>query len=291
VVAVNVLPIIIGAVIVAVVGLVISWFKSGSGWIANRLMGRVRPDHWAIMTGWFGGDPGGRSRYYISLKCAPSRRCKSVRLDADDAYDIINRAFPGIFGRTPVHADDVGMRFEAAAPPDVSDRPIAWVWASGLVEATLVVPHTYSQGQGPLISVLDVARPLVTFVEAVRRGSYKRLFRASQARRRRLDWHVTLSNAITDDKGWLPWAALVFPGQEPRARASQMIPPPPGPGLGQRQLRHLRQATPAQAILKPVLDDLIVQSGYLGSDDALRDALQEARTFEQTLPQSTSTRN
>jgi len=120
-----------------------------------------------------------------------------------------------------------------------------------------------------MLSMMEVLHPISLFAVGIRRGTYRRLFG-----RRRLDWYVGLTLSASTDTGWKYWDDLAFPGRRPHERATEAVPTMPRLGYGASRLSSRRQGTCLSSILRPIVDDILKNGGYLSYEGALEDSLQ-----------------
>jgi hypothetical protein len=109
-------------------------------------------------------------------------------------------------------------------------------------------------------------------MKSVQASDYRRLFDLCN-RGRRLDWFVAVSHSTSSTNGWSNWSDLVFPGRGPGIRASSATPAMTNHGFGYPQLRNRRQRESPRKLLQPVLTELLANSGWDTTEDAIHDTL------------------
>jgi hypothetical protein len=288
---VTVLPVIVATV----VSLVTGWLQN----LVRRIGRALRPDHATIESGWFYKRTSAGCRFHVSVRVAPSRRIKPARrLNPQLVCQFVAEAFPGQFPREPKYSMPTeGIRFETSYPEaGLTETATMWVRANGLVECSLPLTHDCDETGRPILNLVSLAPPILALVNAINSGWYEKLFERSRlGRAHRLDWHVSITTAIsTEESGWTPLKALVFPDRTPAGRATDMYPTAPDNGYGGDHLRSHRQRLDPLEVLRTVFESLLERAGYWGYDDAIDDAITTIRgeldngvsSIGEALPQS-----
>lgn len=240
---------------------------------------RVRADHASLNGGWYTSNlSGGRSRFYLSAACAPSRAFRAPRpVAASEAHGFFERVLGSSFDSTPDQSTREMVRFEVS-PPEGGLDPLraATVSAGGRVEIFVACPHTVREDGSIALSAEELFGPLFLLARSVETGEYRQLY-GLRTRLRRLDWYVNVTPAISGDKGWTPWDDLEFPGLRPRTRAKKPNAAMSIFGLGYRELRSSRQRRSSDELLRVVLDEYLTDSGWDGTDDAIDGVIRSIR--------------
>jgi hypothetical protein len=109
-------------------------------------------------------------------------------------------------------------------------------------------------------------------MRAVRLGEYRHLYELRRPSRR-LDWFVAISHTISTDRGSVPWSDVIVPNENLGIRASRAAPAMTTHGLGYPQLRSRKQRDEPRALLQPVLEEFLANSGWDTTEAAIRDTL------------------
>jgi hypothetical protein len=270
---------VLSVTITTIVGLVTGWLQN----LVRRVWHGLHPDHSTIQCGWFYQHMGGSYRFYVSVRVAPSRRIKPARrrLEPQRVCQFVAKALPGQFPGEPKYSMPTeGIRFETSYPEaGPTERGVMWVWANGLVECSVPVTHDCDETGRPILNLVSLAPPILALVDAINSGWYRNLFGCSRLQRpHRLDWHVSLTPAIsTAELGWTPFKALVFPGRTPAGQATDMYPTEPDNGYGGDRLRGCRQRLDSLEVLRTVFESLLERAGYWGYDEAVDDAIKASQ--------------
>lgn len=228
---------------------------------------RVRPDHLPIRqraVQWHVG--GSMTHFFLYAVVAPSRSAPRAFDDGQvrRAQAFATAAFPGVFGQTPVWADD---RFTLFAVEDADGGRLhqLYVHRTGLIE--LLWPLTPTQPDGDdssrVLDASEIVRVVDQLAGAVAGDTYREISRAGRGRQQfaRVDWWFQLAGSVSGETGQRPWTGLRFP-QAPPPRAAHHWPAAPTYGYAGEQLASVRRHMPAREIAETVLSEIVKANGY-----------------------------
>lgn len=180
---------------------------------ASRVRRRLAADHTSITSGWYSNDRGGRKRVYVNICSAPSTRFPPGRhLNRARAEQWVREQWPEVRPE-PSYAAPELLRFQDVDAASTSgEAATLQVWAHGLIEISLPIPHAAGPDGELSVALEDVVSPIVRFARAISEGAHELIFGKPFARRRRLDWRISVSSAVTTDTGWSPFKQLTLSG-------------------------------------------------------------------------------
>ncbi|NEA64275.1 hypothetical protein [Streptomyces sp. SID12488] len=113
----------------------------------------------------------------------------------------------------------------------------------------------------PLGEVVAVIRR----VHQVTQGSeYRNLYsKRLSEKRRRHDWRIGVTGRMSSAKGQVEWHSLDVPGSDSFARAKNRYAYCPSIGFAADRLLSRKPDEPVQAVVRPVLEELLMHAGYL----------------------------
>lgn len=234
-------------------------------------------DHSAILGVRHRADRTFSGGFYVVVAAAPSRSIAAgePKLLGDMARKMASE-IPLLGTVSPTGSGIDTVQFESERR-DVTDYPeVAFeVRSSGLIELVRkVTPVPADDDSGPTLLLLDILRPVRIISDLVMGPSYARLVRPRHRRpRRKVDWYVGLTPHTQTAYGTDHWADLQFPGRKPGDRSTRARPGCPPLGFAASRLRSSRRQQPLERLVTPVVQDLLVESGYLDIEGAVDDAV------------------
>ncbi|WP_146175013.1 hypothetical protein [Umezawaea tangerina] len=215
-----------------------------------------------------------QGRFWLFVAVAPTRAPKQLQRGdfGSWAKRLASLVLPEPFELDYFDGDLARFLVPALDTPSLAMH-ILDVHRSGLVDLRwgLDMPVVDGAAELPLAEVMTV---LHRVLDVARQDAFRALCKKRWAgSRRRLDWRVGLAPHVSDQGGQVPWSKIVFPGREPEFRAANRWTPCPPEGYGAERLRSVRPNVKPQAVIEPVLRDLLAVAGYLGVDDCVSDVL------------------
>jgi hypothetical protein len=91
--------------------------------------------------------------------------------------------------------------------------------------------------------------------------------------RRRLDWRIGLISSVPASTGPVFWTGLSSSGRLPQDHIVGQYPGCPFGGYAQSHLVGVKPAMSPRDLFQPVLDEALLNAGYLGTEGCVTDAL------------------
>lgn len=248
------------------------------GRAAGAALRRVRPDHRAISLRQIRVHPDAMARHYLYVSVAPSRW--AMRPSDDEAVAraqaFAARIFPGVFASRPAssNADVVVFRSDSGEESSVWERRLL-VHRTGLVELLWAVDLvSMPDGDGELLPILDVLRPLQALATGVATAEYARLSRLHCPWRRfaRVDWWLAVTTSTATQTGPRCWRGVSFPGAAPERSQHDRGYMPRG-GYGDRALKSSSRRGAPGRVPVVLLRELLQANGYFNADAAVAETL------------------
>jgi hypothetical protein len=268
---------VIATAVTATVGLIVAlalgWIRRGVTYVVASITNRLRADHATINTRQYATGTSGAMVFHLAVACAPARKlAEPRRLDPSMVEQFAHDTFPGVFPPDPENCVPTEIiRFRAPHPKSPSEGAVVVVWPRGLVECAVPVPHVLTEDKKRVVELSAVAHSMFTTVAKLEEHWFDRLFPRKRFRRRRMDWYVGLTSAVSTETFWTPLSAFSFPGRSPERRATDGYPVTPPSGYGGRALWNQRMTTDPAALVRLALHDLLERGGYWGCEASLDD--------------------
>lgn len=228
----------------------------------RKLKTLVVADHLSIGMGWFSTDRGGRKRAFINICCGPSHRRRSGRLDRNRAEQWALEHWPEVRPE-PTYAAPELVRFQEASPDGgVGETAMLQIWSHGLIEISLPLAHIGEGVAEPSLQLEDVLDPVLRFVRAIRMGSHEFIFGKTRLRRRRLDWRLSVSSALTTDTGWTPLRHFSLDGVHLTGKPPEMSIDGSMSSDAELSLRSRSSRLKPSAVVAPFISSVLARSGY-----------------------------
>ncbi|MFJ3778294.1 hypothetical protein ACIPX0_42105 [Streptomyces sp. NPDC090075] len=241
-----------------------AWWLLQSGWRWGKRT--VQGDHYTIAP--CGGMERDYSDRFVARVCvAPTRVVKPIEsVDLAARAQVVARE---VFGESPYEVDYAGdeqVRFvvEDDGEFGVFSRHQLDVHGSGLLDLRWGLRMAVVDMVADPLRLAEVAAVIQRLHTVVQGSAYRNLYRKRWSeKRRRHDWRIGVSGSISTIKGQVVWERLDVPGSDSFARASRRYANCPHIGFAAGQLLSRKQDEATIAILRPVLEELLMHAGYL----------------------------
>ncbi len=219
-------------------------------------------------------------RFSLTVGVSPSRT--PCRLDPVRFTERAHACARLILERLSFTVDHSSSELVRFAVPDTdpsgarNDLHQLAIYPTGLVELQWGMDVTF-QGSNEAILALDEVVDVLTLMHRVsRHPSFHALRQVRRTEKyRRLDWRVGLTPSIaTNERGTIYWTGLRATGQLPGGRSENQRPWCPIDGYAASRLRSIKPSTPAGTLFRPVLEQLLVDAGYLDVGNCVTEALE-----------------
>lgn len=228
----------------------------------RKLKTLIVADHLSIGMGWFSGDRGGRKRAFVNICCGPSHRRRSGRLDRNRAERWAREHWPEVRAE-PTYAAPELLRFQGASPGGgVGEAEMLQIWAHGLIEISLPLADIGGGVAEPSLELEDVLDPVLRFVRAIRMGSHEFIFGKPRLRRRRLDWRIGVSSALTTDTGSTPIRHFSLNGVHLTGKPPEMSIDGSMSSDAELSLRSRSSRLKPSVVLTAFFSSVLARSGY-----------------------------
>lgn len=266
------------AALAAVVGAAAGFLRGPLRKAAGGLKARVLADHLSIGSGWFSNDRGGRRRVFINICCGPSRRFRGQQLDRSRAEEWAREYWPEVRAE-PTYAAPELLRFEDVNTVlAAGESPMLQIWGLGLIEISLPIDH-YEEADGELTLPIEQALlRLLRFIEAIRDGGYESIFGKPFVGRRRLDWRVSISSAVTNETRWQPIKYFSLRGIRLRGKPPEMSIDASMSPDAELTLRSRLSRLETSVIVTTFFQSVLARSGY--SKSVVDEVVAEVSSFK-----------
>ena len=228
--------------------------------IIVRLWNMPRADNIALASDGFRTDQGGRTVIMCVVRCAPSRRFRTLRaINREAARQWVGQLAPGL-SVTPDRFSKDWVRFQTPGPFLGGPETFVNLQANGLAEFGIPLTAQETEG-GFMLSIEEVSTFIRRTVTLVNQGYYRQIY----GTRRRLDWAVSIGGyrRVEPTNQSEPWAGLTFGDEVVGGRAISPAPAVPiGSQFGEEQLKNLWPWTKPSIIIRATLVDWLFRSGY-----------------------------
>lgn len=231
----------------------------------SKLRTLVVADHLSIGMGWFSSDRGGRKRAFVNICCGPSHRRHSGSLDRNRAEHWAWEHWPEVRPE-PTYAARELLRFEGASSEGgIGETAMLQVWGHGLIEISLPIAHYGDDGAQLSLALEDVLFRVLRFASAIRMGSHELIFGKPKFRRRRLDWRISVSSALTTDTGWTPIRHFSLKGVHLAGKPPEMSIDGSMSADAELSLRSRTSRLKPSVVVATFFDSVLARSGYRGN--------------------------